>query len=402
MTYKVFMDNPYVREMDGKITKKEFKDGKTYLQLDKTIFYPNLAGGQPMDYGMINGLEIMKVYEEGDEIIHIVKGELKTNRVHMEIDWDRRFDLMQQHSGEHLLASSFYRLFNATNTGIHIGNEINTINIAKAYLTEDEAKQVEFLANKVIQSNFRIKSYTLNRDQLSRIPLRKETSIEDEEIRIIEIENIDYAACCGTHVSNTGEIGIIKILKWYRYKGNIRVEFICGSRALKDYFFKNHYINEIGTLLSAQDLDVLNRVNKLYSEKEALEEENKKLRQELYKIKGEQLLKEAKKEKDIHFIIKSLTKTDAKEINIIASDLNKNQGKLIQIYSIANDEMGQFLISRSKDLTIDLSDVFEEVSKKIIIKGGGNSQQIQGTAPISTLGKVIDMFKTEINKRIKG
>lgn len=396
------MDNPYVREMDGKITKKEFKDGKTYLQLDKTIFYPNLAGGQPMDYGMINGLEIMKVYEEGDEIIHIVKGELKTNRVHMEIDWDRRFDLMQQHSGEHLLASSFYRLFNATNTGIHIGNEINTINIAKAYLTEDEAKQVEFLANKVIQSNFRIKSYTLNRDQLSRIPLRKETSIEDEEIRIIEIENIDYAACCGTHVSNTGEIGIIKILKWYRYKGNIRVEFICGSRALKDYFFKNHYINEIGTLLSAQDLDVLNRVNKLYSEKEALEEENKKLRQELYKIKGEQLLKEAKKEKDIHFIIKSLTKTDAKEINIIASDLNKNQGKLIQIYSIANDDMGQFLISRSKDLTIDLSDVFEEVSKKIIIKGGGNSQQIQGTAPISTLGKVIDMFKTEINKRIKG
>ena len=396
------MDNPYVREMDGKITKKEFKDGKTYLQLDKTIFYPNLAGGQPMDYGMINGLEIMKVYEEGDEIIHIVKGELKTNRVHMEIDWDRRFDLMQQHSGEHLLASSFYRLFNATNTGIHIGNEINTINIAKAYLTEDEVKQVEFLANKVIQSNFRIKSYTLNRDQLSRIPLRKETSIEDEEIRIIEIENIDYAACCGTHVSNTGEIGIIKILKWYRYKGNIRVEFICGSRALKDYFFKNHYINEIGTLLSAQDLDVLNRVNKLYSEKEALEEENKKLRQELYKIKGEQLLKEAKKEKDIHFIIKSLTKTDAKEINIIASDLNKNQGKLIQIYSIANDEMGQFLISRSKDLTIDLSDVFEEVSKKIIIKGGGNSQQIQGTAPISTLGKVIDMFKTEINKRIKG
>ena len=170
------MDNPYVREMDGKITKIEFKDGKTYLQLDKTIFYPNLAGGQPMDYGMINGLEIMKVYEEGDEIIHIVKGELKTNRVHMEIDWDRRFDLMQQHSGEHLLASSFYRLFNATNTGIHIGNEINTINIAKAYLTEDEAKQVEFLANKVIQSNFRIKSYTLNRDQLSRIPLRKETS----------------------------------------------------------------------------------------------------------------------------------------------------------------------------------------------------------------------------------
>ena len=396
------MDNPYIREMDGKITKKEFKNGKSYLQLDKTIFYPDLAGGQPMDYGMINGHEVLKVYEEGNDIVHIVKGELNSNRVHMEIDWERRFDLMQQHSGEHLLASSFYRLFNATNAGIHIGNEINTIEIEKPYLTEDEAKQAEFLANKVIQSNFRVKSYTLDRDQLSRIPLRKETSIEDKNIRIIEIENIDYAACCGTHISNTGEIGIIKILKWYKYKGNIKIEFICGTRALKDYYFKNHYINKIGTLLSAQDIDVLERVNKLYSEKEALEEENKNLRQELYKVKGEQLLREVQKENKINFIIKSLEKTNSREINIIASDLNKNQEKLIQIYSIPNDEMGQFLISRSKDLNINLKEVFEEVSKKIIIKGGGSSQQIQGSASINTLDKVMDMFKIEIKKRIKG
>lgn len=396
------MDNPYLREMDSKITKKEFKDKKSYLQLDKTIFYPHLAGGQPMDFGRINGLEVLDVYEEGDEIIHVVKGEIKSNRVHMEIDWDRRFDLMQQHSGEHLLASSFYRLFNATNVGIHIGSQINTIDIVKPYLTEDEARQVEYLANKVIQSNFKVKSYTVSHDQLSKIPLRKDSSIEDENIRIIEIDNIDYVACCGTHVSHTGEIGLIKILKWEKYKGNIRVDFICGNRTLKDYSFKNHYINEIGTLLSARDIDVLERVKQLYTSKESVEKENKQLREELYLIKGQLLFKEAIKENGTNFIMADIEDMDSKEVNLIASNLNKNHEALIQIYSIRNETIGQFLVTRSDDLDINLKEIFEEVTKKIIVKGGGSPQLIQGASSLTILDKVVDVFKNQIKRDLKG
>lgn len=394
------MDNPYLREMDGKIVKKEFKNNKSYIQLDKTIFYPDLAGGQPMDYGTINGLEVINVYEEDEKIIHVVKGDVTATRVHMNIDWDRRFDMMQQHSGEHILASSFYRLYNLSSVGIHIGNEYNTIDINKSSLSVDEAIKVEFLANKIVQSNFKVKSYAMNRDQLSKIPLRKDSIIEDEKIRIIEIDNIDYIACCGTHVLSTGEIGLIKILKWEKYKGNIRIKFICGNRALRDYSWKNDCINEIGSILSASDSDILNRFKHLYDSKINLEKENKSIRGELYDIKGELLLKNITSYNNVSFIIKEFNNMDIKEVNLIASNLNNNQENLIQIYSFINGENGQFVIVRSKDLGINLNKIFNDISNKFAIKGGGNPQQIQGVVSISDLYSVMNMFKREIKNEV--
>lgn len=396
------MDNPYLKEMDGKITKKEFKDNKSYIQLDKTIFYPHLAGGQPMDFGTLNGIEVLDVYEDGEEIIHVIKGELKSNRVHMAIHWDRRLDLMQQHTGQHLLSSSFYRLFNATTVGFHMGDEYITIDITKPFLTEEEASQVEFLANKVVQSNFRVKSYFVGHHQLSKIPLRKDTSIEDENIRIIEIDNIDYSACCGTHVLSTGEIGLIKIRKWEKYKGNIRVEFVCGTRALKDYSWKNLYIKEMGKLLSSKDTDVLDKVHHLYGTKESLEKENRSLREELFHLKSQLLLKESSADNGINYIIKEFHNMDLKELNIISSNLNRSNENLIQIYSIKNKEIGQFLICRSKDLDINLKEIFEKVSNKLIIKGGGNQQTIQGASSLAILENVISMFKVDIKEYFKG
>lgn len=396
MTYKVFMDNPYLKEMDAKVVDKKLKDNKSYIQLDKTIFYSDLAGGQPMDFGTINNMAVLDVYDAGDEIIHVVKGDLKPTRVSLSIDWNRRFDLMQQHTGQHILSSSFHRLFNAATVGFHMGNEYITIDIAKPFLREDEVAQVEYLANKVIQSNFKLKSYYVQDEQLSRLPIRKDTPIEDENIRIVEIDNIDYSICCGTHVSNTGEIGLIKIRKWEKYKGNTRIEFVCGSRALKDYSWKNTHIKEIGKLLSSKDRDVLDRVTHLYSSKETLEKENRYLREELFNIKGELYLKESSSENNINYIIKEFKDIDIKEVNIIAANLNRSEENLIQIYSVLNKEIGRFIICRSKDLDINLKEIFNKVSNRIIIKGGGSPQMIQGTSALSVLDKVMDVFEREI------
>lgn len=390
------MDNPYLKEVDAKVIKKEFKDNKSYIQLDKTIFYPDLVGGQPMDHGSINNMEVLDVFELDNEIIHVVKGDLKASKVSLSIDWDRRFDLMQQHTGQHILSSSFHRLFNSQTLGFHLGSEYVTIDIGKSNLTENEARKVEYLANKVIQSNFKVKSYIVQKDQLSKLPIRKDIPLEDEDIRIIEIDNIDYSTCCGTHVSNTGEIGLIKIRKWEKYKGNTRVEFVCGARALKDYTWKNTYINEIGKILSAKDLDVLDKVTQLNVSKEALEKENRYLREELFNIKGFLFLKEAKSEKNIQYIVKEFKDIDIKEINIIASNLNKSENNLIQIYSILNEDIGRFIICRSKDLDINLKEVFNKVSNRIIIKGGGSPQMIQGTSSLPVLNNVMDMFEREI------
>lgn len=175
------------------------------------------------------------------------------------------------------------------------------------------------------QSNFKVKSYYVPKDQLPRLPLRRDTSIEDDDIRIIEVDNIDYAACCGTHVSNTGEVGLIKILNWESYKGNTRVTFVSGSRALEDYSWKNTYIKSISRLLSSKDKDLLNKVNNLYNNKEILEKENRKLREDLLNIKGQLLLKERVQERDVDYLIKKFHNADIKELHIIAANLNKSQ-----------------------------------------------------------------------------
>lgn len=401
LTEKIFWENPYLKELDGRVVKNEYKDNSSYIELNRTIFYPHLAGGQPMDFGSINGKKILEVYQEEDRIIHVIKGEFKGNRAHMSIDWNRRWDLMQQHTGQHLLSSSFYRLFNAETIGIHIGEEYSTIDLKKPFLTDDEASQAEFLANKMVQSNFRVKSYLVDRAQLANLPLRRNASVEDDMVRIVEIDNIDYSPCCGTHVSNTGEIGIIKIRRWEKYKGKIRVEFLCGNRALRDYYWKNKYIYEIGKLLSSKDVEVLNSVNHLYASKEILERENRSLREELLDIKSQLLLKESFVEDDISYIIKKIHDGNIKDINYLASKLNKSN-KLIQIYSIANDEIGQFLISRSDDLDLDLKEVFERVSNQIIIKGGGHKQMIQGASSLPILDNVIKIFIKEIKEKLGG
>lgn len=400
LTFKAYLDNSYLKEIQGNILEKSFKNNKYYLKLDRTIFYPHLAGGQPKDKGKINGVNVIDVYEDGDNIIHVVKENITNNKVYMSIDWDNRFDLMQQHTGQHLLSYAFNSLFSAETIGFHMGEDYTTIDIKKSDLTEEEVEKIEFLTNKIIQSNFVISTYMVDETQLSKLPVERLPSV-DEDIRIVEIDGLDYSPCCGTHVNYTGEVGLVKIRKWERYKGNIRVDFVCGFRALKDYSWKNQYIREMSLMLSSKDKDLLEKTKLLMEQKYTLEKENRNLLEELYKYKGELYLKEAKSYDSINYIVKEFHDNSLKELSFIASYLN-NKEKLIQIYSVSNETSGQFLVSRSKDLDIDLRELLNEISESLILKGGGSPQMIQGGSSLVLLDNVIRSFYKEIRKYYKG
>lgn len=318
----------------------------------------------------------------------------------MSINWDNRFDLMQQHTGQHILSASFISLFDAATIGFHIGKDYTTIDVEKPELTENEVKQIEFLANKIIQSNFPLSSYIVDKSQLSKLPLRKFPSI-DKDIRIVEIDGLDFSPCSGTHVSSTGEVGLVKIKKWERYKGNVRVEFVCGFRALRDYSWKNQYIREISSMFSSKDKDLLDKTKLLLERKDYLEKENRTLREELYRYKGELYLKEAENHHGINYIVKDFDNINLRELSFISAYLN-NKKNLIQLYTISNGKTGQFLISRSKDLDINLRELFNKISQNIIIKGGGSSQTVQGGSSLVILDKVIDVFYKEIRSYYKG
>lgn len=393
------MENPYLRELEADVLEKKFANNKYYVKLDRTIFYPHLSGGQPGDKGYINNVEVLEAYEAGEDIVHVLAKNISGNKVKVSIDWDNRLDLMQQHTGQHLLSSVFYKLYNGETVGFNIGKEYVYIDITIPNLTEEEAKRIEMLTNRIIYSNFIIKSYFVTPEELHNIPLRKPPCV-NSNIRIVEIDGFDYSPCGGTHLNNTGEIGIIKIRKWERRKGNVRVEFICGGRALEDYTWKNKYIREIGLLLSSKDKDVLDKINKLYISKDDLEKENRTLKEGLYKFKGDLFLKDVEIIDDIQFIYKELEDMDFKELGFIANYLN-NKDNLIQIYGLQNDEKGQFYISRTKDLKLDLQEIHKKISSKFGVKGGGNPNTVQGGSKLEDLKPIMNEFLEYIKKEIK-
>lgn len=399
MTEKLYLNNPYLREIDARIVEKIYKNGKYYIKLNRTIFYPHLSGGQPGDKGTINGVEVLEVYEDNMDIVHVTRDNIHSDKVMLNIDWDNRLDNMQQHSGQHLLSAAFYKLYNGETVGFHIGEDYVYIDVTLPELTEEEAKKVEIYANRIIFSNFDIKSYYIEKKDIDKIPVRKQPSVSSH-IRIVEIDNIDFSPCGGTHLRQTGEIGLIKIRKWEKYKGNIRLEFVCGNRALADYSWKNKAVNDISLLLSSKDKDIYNKVKTLLDQKIALEKENRSLKEEIVKYEGKELLRSAFKVKNKPFISKIFTDKDLKEINAISAFLN-NVSSSIHILGSNKDNKGQFLVSVPKDIDINLKDILKEVSNEFDLKGGGNANTVQGGCKIGDLEEVLkkfyEMIKEELN-----
>ena len=399
MTERLYLNNPYLRQIDARIVEKIYRNNKYYIKTDKTIFYPNLAGGQPRDKGTINGIEVLDAYDEEDDIVHVVKDNIHSDKVVLSIDWDNRFDYMQQHSGQHLLSAVFYKLFNGETVGFYIGKEYVYIDVNLPEINSEEIAKVEEFANRIIFSNFQIKSYIIDKSDINKYPLVK-NSISNSKIRIVEIDGIDFSPCCGTHLRYTGEIGLIKIRKVEKHKGNSRVEFVCGNRALMDYSWKSNSIKNISNLLSSKDKEVQYKVFKLFEEKEELEKENRILKEKLYKYKGEELLNKAKYIHGLNFIYNKFENVELKEINNIAiylTSLNRN----IVLFGLCNGDYAQFLVGKSTEININMKNIFEEVSKDMEIQGGGNTQIVQGKCEKKNLNLVLEKFYENIIREIK-
>ena len=394
MTEKIYLENPYLRQMDARLVEKKYMNNKYYIKTNKTIFYPNLAGGQPGDKGTINGVEVLDTYEDDNDIVHVVRDNIHSDKVQLSIDWDNRFDYMQQHTGQHLLSAAFYKLYNGETIGFYIGKEYVYIDVNIPDITKHEIYRIEEFANKIIFSNFLIKTYIVEKEEINKLPVKKEPLV-NSNIRIVEIDGIDFSPCCGTHLRKTGEIGIIKIRKVEKYKGNIRIEFVCGNRALKDYSWKNKSIKEISNLLSCKGIDSYDRVKKLYTQKEALEKENRILKEELYKYRALELLEKSKSIKGINFIYKKFNDVEFKEINNMITYLNSKDDNII-IFGINGVKNSQFIVSRSHNLNLNMKNILKEISKEMNIKGGGSPQTVQGGCSKDELDLILRYFYERI------
>lgn len=400
VTEKIYLENPYLKELSAKVIKKEYSNSKFYVTLNRTIAYPHLSGGQPMDKAAINDSKVIDVYEEDGNIVHVLEDNINSNIVNITIDWNTRFDHMQQHSGQHLLSAAIYRLYNANTIGMHIGRDYVYIDVAIPELTNEDVEKIERFANEIIYSNFAVKTYEVENKDIPSIPLRK-PPIVDKNIRIVEIENVDITPCAGTHVRNIGEVGIVKIRKWEKYKGNTRIEFICGYRALKDYTLKNYYINGISTLLSSKDIDTYNAVNKLYEDSKSLEKELLDTKAELLKYQVKEFIDDSLTIKDVRVIHRILNNFDVKTAKYAISQILSYSKTVCILCIVENQFKCHILMGRSEDLNINMKEIFDQVISIINGKGGGAPDLVQGggtnTAELpSLIEKSLELLKRNI------
>ena len=203
------------------------EDGLT-AYLDRTAFYPT-SGGQPFDTGLLAGVSVLGVEDEDDgRVAHSLSAPVSCGPAKAEIDWSRRFDHMQQHTGQHLLSAVFVELFGFQTVSFHMGSEVSTIDLACGALTQQQVEAAERRANEIVCEN---RPVTVSFEDAEAVEGLRKASERTGELRIVSIESLDRSACGGTHVSSTGEIGAVLIRKLDKIRGNVRFEFVCGLRA---------------------------------------------------------------------------------------------------------------------------------------------------------------------------
>ena len=260
MMKKLYYETPYVKTfMCTVISCVQGKQGYETI-LSQTGFYPE-GGGQPSDTGTLGGIRVLDVQEKNGQIIHFLEQPIEIGSIaEGMIDWDRRFDYMQQHTGEHILSGLIHERFGYNNVGFHMGAEEVTIDFDGPVAME-EAEELELLANQVVFDNRPVKVLYPNEEELKTIPYRSKKELTGQ-VRIVEIPGADICACCGTHVERTGEVGLIKVTGIMNYKGGVRMTMVCGRQALVNFRDKQRQVLKISNLLSAKVKEVAQAVEK--------------------------------------------------------------------------------------------------------------------------------------------
>ena len=373
-TKRLYFDNPYQVEFKAKVIRRDVFDKQPVLILDQTCFYPE-SGGQPADKGRINGVKVLDVQEKDAEILHIMQSEVGADEINGTIEWETRFDHMQQHSGQHILSQCFDTLFDAKTLSFHLGVKTSTVEIDLRDITEDEVEKIETLANEIVFQDEEICSYITPEELIAKVPLRKPPQ-KTGHIRVVQISDFDYSACGGTHPNKTGEIGLIKILKWERIRNNLRFEFVCGRRALIDFGIKNSIIRDVAVKFNVGEGDLVGSIDKMTADLKGLRRQLKKTQERILEIEAQEIVKNA----EGTIIKKIFTDKSSDEVRILALSIIRS-GDYIVLFGTDLQDRAHLVLASSETLEQDMRDLVPVVSPLIGGKGGGRPTLVEIAGP---------------------
>ena len=394
MTLRQYWADAYLRTFTATILEVTEYKSQPAVILDSTAFYPT-AGGQPNDTGMLNDIEVTDVVElEDRRIAHLLSSSpllpfFPSHSVRGELNWPRRFDHMQQHSGQHVLSQAFIATANLETLAVHIGAEECTLDLPGNKLSMQQLEAAEHEANTIVFENRPFLIYEVSFDALSRVPLRKPPKKSAEgKVRIVEIKDYDWSACGGTHVRSTAEIGPIKLIKAEKRGGDTRIVFRCGWRALRDYTRLNSDVTQLADAFTVARYDLSDAVNRLRIEsqihKKALSEAQDKL---LAYECAELQAKTAPDAAGRRVILKVFAARDMNSLRVMAKSLT-SQPSVIALLASAG-EKSAVCFARSTNLTPDMAQLLRSTLAKLGEgKGGGGPDFAQGGAPPATIEKL--------------
>ncbi len=390
---RLYFENPYQIEFEARVVERLSWREKPAVVLDQTCFYPE-SGGQPSDRGTLNGIEVLGVLEEDSKILHLLEDDISAGEVKGKVDWQTRFDFMQQHAGQHILSQSFHELYQAETLSFHLGEVTSTVEIDLRKVAEEEVERVETRANDIVFQDREIKSYFIPEEKISSIPLRKPPK-KKGLIRVVEVTDFDYSACGGTHPSKTGEVGLIKILKWEKIRNNVKFEFVCGQRASKDYAWKNRDLRELSNMFTVSEREVLTSVEKLQSDLKSQRKKTRKMQERVSQYEAQEIIRNTEGR-----IIKDVfTGRTPDEVRCLALNIIK-KGDFVVLYALREKERGHLVFACSENLKCDMRELVPLVSPLIKGKGGGNPSLVQiGAEKAENLELALDKAYEFITKK---
>jgi alanyl-tRNA synthetase len=382
MNDRSYYTDSYTAEFSALVTEIYQDEQGSYVTLDKTYFYPT-SGGQPFDTGTINDIPVtnISVREQDGAIVHTLKGLPETKEISAVINWERRFDHMQQHTGQHILSQAFIQLAGAQTVGFHLSEDTVTIDLDQETIEQSLIDEAEDLANEIVWQNRPVVVRWTTREGAETLQLRKIPQNGQEKLRLIDILDFDLTACGGTHVARTGEVGLIKIRKTESRNKKTRIHFSCGRRALVHYRSLNTVVNELTSQLTTGTADLSASVTKLQENEKESRRALKSLQDQLEEREAQELLQTGQKIGENTLIVHLFTGEYNDQLRGIAGHLTREKGIIALLGSVG--ERTHLLFTRSADASGMMKELLQITIKALGAgSGGGNAGFAQGSAPI--------------------
>jgi alanyl-tRNA synthetase len=373
MTQRLYYTEPSRRTFDATVVSADPVDGRLHVTLDQTAFYPT-SGGQPFDTGTLGGAAVTDVIDREDgAVVHVVSGTLKPGEVVAgEVDWARRFDHMQQHTGQHVLSAAFDRLFGVRTESFHMGQTSATIDLARD-VSAGEIEKAENDANRIVWEDRPVAIRFATAEEAAAMGMRKE-SARTGTLRLIDVQDYDLSACGGTHVERTGAIGVIAIGSVEKFKGGARVEFLCGGRALQRFRTWKGALATMQKHLSVPPIEMASTIERMQEDAKAVQRTVRGFQEKLASHEAGALVARSAGKT---FVAESIDGWDAQGIKAIASAAAALRPDLaIALFTTSTPP--QVVVARGAQSSIDAGAVLKALAAQFGGKGGGKPDLAQG------------------------